>query len=196
MLQAARRASSHQARQPLVAFVVAGACRPAPTLLGENDSQHATARFLETYEELVFWPHFARVHSAVFLMLDELTCGPNLCRLFQKRNRSVPCVQPSPGSCTAALQAAANSGMTKPTTCFRVLNKSKAWREAVPWWCSMRLARGTVLSHEQRTRKEFNRIVFSRVDLLFSTSMGSWRMYPNECVHLGHASPSVADGFQ
>ena len=49
------------------------------------------------------------------------------------------------------------------------------------WWCAMRQAWAVVLSDEARTgAARFERFVFSRVDLLYHTSMGSWRDYPHD----------------
>mmetsp|Transcript_52254 Transcript_52254/g.117387 ORF Transcript_52254/g.117387 Transcript_52254/m.117387 type:complete len:359 (-) Transcript_52254:564-1640(-) len=171
--------------RPVVAFIVAGECRSAPMLLGENDTQHATARFLQSYDEFVFRPHDASVQSTVFLMLDPNKCGSNLCEHFQRRSNSrahgrVPCIQEELTSCASLLVEAGTHAKTRPESCFRVGDKRRAWLNSSPWWCTMRQAWARVLLHEKRMQVVHSRIAFSRVDLLFHDSMGSWQIYPHE----------------
>lgn len=156
-----------------VAFIVTGQCRPSPYLLALNDTAAATRSFISSYAEFVFRP-LRQSHSTVFLLLrQELKrgpCGRTLCGLF------------SASACVHELLDDCPSLKLRTHKCF-VQSTLAAW---TPFWCTMWQAWTRVEAHERARAMRFERFVFSRVDELYSSTMGSWSEYTRPW-HSAHA---------
>lgn len=181
---------------PSVAYIVAGQCRPSPLLLGTNDSALATRKFLSSYMRHVVAAHGADVQrSTVYLLLKEGAagdCGDNACRHIQHsphRADHVPltCIQQtlSDTACREACPLCEVNGARMPK-----LRNHKCFSQSVlaswtPAWCTMWQAWRVVRRHEQASAKEHERIIFSRIDLLYETQMGHYTDYSKPW-HSGH----------
>ena len=178
---------------PSVAFIVTGQCRASQALTGANlSTAAATRRYLESHLEHVVRPHAADpLQSSVFLLLKESdskhSCGADLCDIYRGADR-LTCIQArlDDASCTLACPECRKRGrppypMLQHHTCFSQAVLA-AW---TPIWCTMWLAWQHVLRHEEQRGSQFSRVLYSRVDVLFTSSMGHWAAYTQEW-HSGH----------
>lgn len=177
---------------PSTAFVVTGQCRAGPSLLfGVNlTTSAATRRFLASHAQHVVRPHMVDNQSAIFLVLKQSSgssCdGTNLCHEIYRELR-VPChfTLIADSECRLACPECRLLKSGQPSvmhpSCFSQ-NMLSSW---TPIWCSMWLALRVVQQHESHRGFNFSRLVYSRVDMLFESSMGPWSAYRQEW-HSGH----------
>ena len=171
---------------PRTAFLVTGQCRSSAVLSHNGSIGDATHRFLESHRQHVLKPHDVAAVSTVFLLLKESSqgdCGTHLCDVYRG------------SACEQALLDDASCHMACPE-CTVKHNGNVALQNArcfsynvlshwTPIWCTMWLAWRWLLQYEQRSRVQHDRIVYSRVDVLFTSSMGHWSVYSKEW-HSGH----------
>jgi len=174
---------SNLSKSPAVAFLVSGQCRPSPLLVGQNDTRASVSALLARHAQHVVAPHEAdRARSAVFLLMKERApgeCGGGSQCSHYKGLRCVHAIIKE-SSCQAACpecRMVKSSGGTrypsvKTPRCFHDV-VLEGWS---PLWCTMYLAWQHVLADEQRSGA-FDRIVFSRVDNYYQSSMGHWSAY-------------------
>ena len=141
---------------PTVAFIVAGLCR------GEAE----TRRQLKGYVQNVLVPHAAASNSTLFLFLTgDKDCGPApRCSALQA-TLGVRCVEDT-------IDQTSCPRTPRHPECFQG-SHFPLWR----WWCTMQLAWQAVRHYERQFNVLHDRVVVSRVDLNFSSSMGSWSSY-------------------
>ena len=139
---------------PSVAFIVSGMCWG-----GAN-----TRTTLASYVQHVVGPHGAAESSTLFLLFSGGECGAGLCR-WAGTLTPTPCVE-------ALLTGEHCRRQPTQPDCFN-------WRPRVlpAWWCTMRSAWAHVRLHEQSRQVIHSRVLFSRVDLVFVKSVGSWKHY-------------------
>ena len=159
---------------PLVAFIVAGQCRASKVLGVGVSADAATRLFVQSHARFVHAGFEAP--STIFLLLKEQGaggCGRGLCSLY------------APTSCVEEqLDAGASACRTK-------LRHHKCFRQTVlsswtPIWCTMWQTYARVERHELEHGLRHAKIVFSRVDQLYSSSMGPWHGY-TQAWHSGSA---------
>ena len=141
---------------PTVAFIVAGLCR------GEAE----TRRQLKAYTHNVLVPHEAASNSSLFLVLTgDVDCGTApRCPALQS-TFGVRCVEET-------IDQTRCPQTPRHPECFQE-SRFPLWR----WWCTIQLAWQAVRRYELQSSVLHYRVVISRVDLNFSTSMGSWSSY-------------------
>ena len=179
-------------RAPATAFIVTGQCRQGGSVFKTNVSIAAATRlFLESHAKHVVLPFDMDANaSAVFLLLQEddtgACGGEELCNMYSHHVR-MPCqyARIASSSCHRACSKCKVLRNGLPallhSSCFSQ-NTLATW---TPLWCSMWLAWDHVQQHEQSSGLKFSRVVYSRVDVLFESSMGHWTAYTEEW-HSGH----------
>lgn len=169
--------SSSSDSAPLTAFVVSGQCRASWAIARENDTVAATNAFLASYAKHVHRPHAARAGSTVFLLLKERepgACGGE--SLCERHFPGAPCRFIALPSRSAECESLAQPRVSK---CFR-----KGVYGSTPFWCTMGQAWAAVARHQQEAAtppsSRFERVVFSRIDQLYTRSFGKWSDYIHE----------------
>lgn len=174
---------------PSVAFIVTGQCRASPSLLHINDTYDSSRAFLSSYVQHVLDPHGADAsRSTVFILL---TGGDDHCATRDY--------------CDGITSAAGGTSSTRPQCvqapldhrrCAAKLKDHKCFNQNVihswtPLWCTMWLSWQYVSAFEANSTtalapRHHERVVFSRIDQLYSSSMGRW-----SGAHARHVSNSL-----
>ena len=167
--------AASRAEAPLTAFVVSGQCRASWRLVHENDTAIATSRILTSYSSHVTEP-FDVPAAVIFLLLKEPApgaCGQQLC---ERHFGAHACVHKTLPADSAECHQHPRDGK-----CFR-----RGVYASTPFWCTMGQAWAEVERYELSREQKFARVVFSRIDQLYSSAMGAWHTYRHEW-HSAHA---------
>ena len=175
---------ANDSQPPAVAFLVSGQCRPSPLLVGRNETRASVSALLALHAQHVVTPHgadFAR--SAVFLLIKERApgeCGGgSQCSHYDGLRCVHAVVEDSScqSACPECRMVTRSGGIRYPSVksprCFHDV----VLRDWTPLWCTMYLAWQHVLADEQRSGGTFDRVIFSRVDNYYQSSMGTWSAY-------------------
>lgn len=181
---------------PITAYIIAGVCRASPALFGSTDSSTSTTLFLRSYAQSVLGPFEGHRNSTVIVLLSGAGCGLGHCaelrHSMHRPHAFSRCVESttSHAECNRLLRGNRTNPTQYQPRCFRThvttdtgSSAPEAWR----WYCTMGESWKLLLREERRTGIRHTRVLFSRIDLLYSSSMGRWDRYtaPWHSAHWG-----------